>query len=338
MVTIKDLASITGLSIGTISNYINGKPIKEANREKIRAAIEETGYTPNYFGRSLKTKKTKTIGVVTYNISSHFVSEVYNILERRLAENGYDVYFCNSHGSLELEKEKLQFLVNHGADAIVLFPKSYENSSIEITKKMNIPTVLVDNIIKDEKCSHIVFDDENAAYIATQHLIRNGHKKIACLTGYNDYFTTTARINGYTRALKDNGIEEQIILQNLVDRSQHTNATIEVLQEHPDVTAFLITSSTLLIGFLTGLKTLQLSVPNDISYITFDDADYYDLLTVTPTYIFQDKEHLGNSIYDILSKIINDTDSIITQTISTHLVFGNSVKNLLANKNDPIFF
>ncbi|MBR4073053.1 MAG: LacI family DNA-binding transcriptional regulator, partial [Clostridia bacterium] len=304
----------------------------------IQIAIEETGFTPNYFGRSLKAKETKTIGVITYNISSRFVSAVHNVLEKRLAKDGYDVYFCNTHGDLDLEKEKLQFLLRHGADAIVLFPKSYEHSSIELPKTAGIPTVLVDNTIKNESCSSVVFDDKNSAYTATQHLIRNGHKKIACLAGYDDYCTTISRIKGYKKALADNGITESIVCSNLVTTAEHTEATLKILQEHPDVTAFIITSSALLVGFLSGLKTMQLSVPDDISYITFGEEEYYELLTVTPTYVYQDKEQLGNNIFDVISELLTNKEAIVNKTVPTRLILGGTVKNLSAEKKDLISF
>lgn len=338
MATIKDVARVTGLSIGTVSNYINGKNVKKANEVKIREAINQLSYKPNSFGKFLRTKETRTIGVITYNTATRFVSEVYNSLERNLSDSGYDVFFCNSHGSLETEQAKLDFLVNRGVDAIVLFPKSYEKSDLSAAKAASIPAVVVDNIIRDQACSSIVFDDEQASYAATCHLIRNGHRKIGCLAGYDDYFTTIKRLDGYRRALEDFHIDTKFVRSNIKSPKECLSACIKMLRSQPDITAFIVTSSSLLIGFLMGLKALTLSVPEDISYITFDDAEYYELLTATPTYVFQDKVMLSESIFEILLKLLANPEELHHRELTTHLVFGNSVRNISGCRKDITLF
>lgn len=328
MSNIKDVAQYTNLSIGTISNYLNGKPVRADNEQKIREAIDRLGYKPNSFGKFLRKKETQTVGVITFNIATPFVSEVFTIFEQRLSEIGYDVFFCNSHGDVELEKQKIDFLLSRGVDAIVMFPRSNTQSDVSEAQAFNIPIITLDNVINDATCSSITFDDEIAAYDATRHLIANGHTHIGCLAGHSDYHTTIKRIEGYGRALRESGIAEQHIAQDIHTVDDCMHHTIDLLHRHPDITAFLVTSSSPLIGFLNAIQSLSLRVPEDISYITFDNTDYFSILSARPTYVYQDKKKLAQTISEVLQVLLADPTKCLHQEIKTHLVLGETVKNI----------
>lgn len=331
MTTIKDVAKYANVSIGTISNYLNGKPVRAKNSEKIKEAIEVLNYKTNSFGKFLRTRETKTIGVITFNIATSFVSEVFTIFERQLYEKGYDVYFCNSHGDVETEKQKIDFMISRGIDALVIFPCSNTLSDPSAATELNLPVLTIDNTIKGNSCSAITFDDTAAAYNATKHMIVNGHKKIACLSGPNDYHTTIKRIEGYQKALQDYSINDFHIIKDINSPEQCKLNCIDYMCHHPDISAFLVTSSSILISFLDAMQSLSIKVPDDISYITFDDKDYFNLLATKPTYVYQDKRLLAHQISEVISALLANPQQCIRKEIKTHLILGDSVKNRSQN-------
>ena len=330
MTTIKDLSKYTGLSVGTISNYLNKRKIKEENLRIIEEAIAELDYQPNSVGKYLREGKTKTIGVVTNTISTNFISKTYSILEDELLSNGYDVIFCNSHGDINLEANKLSFLSGRAVDFIILFPVSCTRTDIS---KVKTPIITVDNFLENQNCPAIIFDDFDISYEATRKLINAGHKKIACITGYEDHHTTKMRKRGFIEALNDYSIsvDPDLICDASFNNEKSENIVYRLLKYKNPPTAFLVTSNEMLIGLLLAVKKAGLKIPEDISYITFDDADYYSLLDKKPSYVMQPKEELGkelfSTIYDILSG--NDIDSInFVKYIKTKLVQGETVKHI----------
>jgi LacI family transcriptional regulator len=327
MTTIKDLSRHTGLSVGTISNYLNGKKIKPASQTLIAKAIQELDYQPNSVGKYLRMGKTKTVGIITNTISTNFISQTYSILENELLNNGYDVIFCNSHGDLSLEASKLDLLAGRAVDCIVLFPVSCLYTDIH---KIKTPVITVDNFLENQKCPAIVFDDYDAAYNATMKFVRSGHKRIACITGYEDHHTTLMRKNGYMDALRSSfgQFDPGIIMNADFNNEKAREVVLSIMKKKDPPTAFLIASNEMLIGFLLAIQSLNLQIPDDVSYITFDDADYYSLLSKKPTYVYQPKEVLGHalfeSIYDILTGREIPTDQYV-KYVKTELICGESV-------------
>lgn len=330
MTTIKDIARITGLSVGTISNYNSKRNINQSNKELIEKAISDLNYTPNSVGRYLRVGKTKTVGIITNTISTSFISQAYSTLETALLDNGYDVIFCNSQGDLNVEQNKLDFLSGRSVDCIVLFPISCLYTNIS---SINTPIIVADNFLETTSCPSIIFDDEISSYNATEFLIKNGHVRIACITGYDDHHTTIMRKKGYLEALKHYKIkyDPSIVINANFNNSQSEEATTKLLQSNFPPTAFLITSNEMLLGFLLSTKNSNVKIPDDISYITFDNADYYSILDSRPTYVYQSKELLGKMLFDTIIELLKNKEikkKNMIKYVKTELIIGDSVKKI----------
>ncbi len=338
MTTMKDVANITGLSVGTISNYINGKSVKNLNQDIIKNTIEELGYKPNFAGKSLRTGKTKTIGILANTLSSHFISESCFVIEKELYNHGYNVIFCTSNNDLETEREKLFYLASSNVAIIILIPVSHSETDISCVG--NIPTLVIDSNVEHQNCNAILFDDKESAYNATKYFYNNGHRKIAFLAGTKGHFTSSNRLEGYKKALNDFGIpyNEEYVTYADYDELKAEISTINLFSNENPPTAVLIASNEMLIGFLLGLKAKKKRVPDDVSYITFDDTDYYSLLNIAPTYVKQPKYDFGMRVYETLVEILNPNSKEKEPKIKgkepkikyvkTSLIIGESVRNL----------
>ncbi len=209
MPTIKDVSKQTGLSLATISKYLNGGNVRQENRRAIEQAIESLGYRVNRNARSLKTNRTLTIGVVMPTLSVPFFGSVLSALDSCLREAGYTTFVCSYDFDPALEIEKLRILANNNVDGIVLVAQNVtveQLNAIRSAPGRDIPMVLVDRTIPGFVCDSVVIDNLNATYGAAEQFITAGHRRIGIIVGPLDISTAYERMIGYKRALADYGL------------------------------------------------------------------------------------------------------------------------------------
>ena len=331
MSTIKDLCEITGLSLGTVSNYLNGKKIRPQNAAKIEQAIQETSYIPSNLGRSLRSGKSKTIGIIASDISAPYVSAAIAVLEQNLSERGYRIFFCNSHDNVLIEKENLDFMIQQSVSAIVIFPIHYQKQYLDNVFKSNIPLVMCDSESANPsyECNCVNYDNRKLAYDATELMIQEGHHKIACILGRADHFSSATRVAGYYDALMTHNLDcsEENIYYCDFDNQKSFHATVAMLEKN-DITACLIASNNMLLGFLEAMEKVGKPLKRNISYVTFSHENYYDILPVKPTYILHDFISFGQNTLEIIEDVVFNEPSSVPKklTAASSLILGDSHK------------
>lgn len=337
MSTIRDLCEITGLSLGTVSNYLNGKKIKSENAEKIKQAIEKTSYIPSNLGRYLKSGRAKNVGIVASDISAPYVSASVAVLEQGLSEKGYRIFFCNSHNNVSIERENLDFMIQQSVSAIILFPTNYYSQNLDNVFHSNMPIVMCDSMSSNPlfDCSSVNYDNRKLSFEATELFIEEGHRKIACIAGCSDHYSSVTRVAGYREALEKYGLDysEENIYYCDFDNQKSFAATVSLLQNSPDVTACLITSNNMLLGFLKALETVGKDLHRNLSYITFSYEGYYDLLPIKPTYIRHDFQSFGKCTLELIKDVIVANEvplHPIHEIADSSVVLGDSHKITLS--------
>ena len=202
MSTIKDVARRTGLSLSTISKYLNGGNVREENRLAIDAAVAELGYSVNVFARSLKANRSMTVGVLLPTISSPFFGRVVASLELILRRSGYECFVCSYDFDREQELGKLAFLARYHVDGIVYVPEHATAEELRV-RVGTIPVVLIDRSLENAQYDTVVVDNLNAVYMAVEHLIGRGHRRIGLIAGPQTISTARERTVGYRRVLAD---------------------------------------------------------------------------------------------------------------------------------------
>ena len=203
--TIRDIRDRTGLSLATISKYLNGGNVLPRNRELIEEAIDALHYEVNELARGLVTNRTKTIGVLVYDIQCLFVGNMLHYLGQELHKNGYGMLICDSCNNEEMEKENLQFLLSRKVDGILVFAVSLTGGFLGPAKKAGVPVVLLDRAFRGEEVDCVEVDNHTAVFRAAQMLIENGHRRIALVASDVEY-TGMERKKGYEDALRTYGI------------------------------------------------------------------------------------------------------------------------------------
>lgn len=329
--TMKDIARQTGLGLATISRYLNGGKVKEQNRKAIETAISELDFTVNEFARSLKTSKSKTIGVIIPELNSTFVATIITIIEDILRKSGYGVIICDCNTNEELEKEAVHFLVRKNVDGIINMPVGKDGSHLTPAFEKDIPVVLFDRTIRslEKSVDSIVVDNVQAAETATRCLIDNGHRKIGIIVGPGDVYTSHQRLIGYKQAFEKSGLEYDSSFISFGEYTVHGGheSINKLLAAHSDMTAVFVTNYEMTLGAIIAINEAGIKLPNELSVIGFDNLELSKVVKPRLTIITQPLEEIGEQaaakMLDRLSGNREPAQGVIT--LPTRLEPGESV-------------
>ena len=206
-ITLKEIATKLGISITTVSKALKGYPdVSEKTRNAVLELAKSLHFTPNSFAVNLRTKESRTIGLVIPEVVHHFFSNVINGIIDEAEKNNYLVIIVQSGESLALEIKQIELLLNKRVDGIIISLSNESNDDEHIKQiiEREIPLVMFDKISKLIKCSKVIINDQKAAFEATQHLIDAGCKKIVHIRGPVNPQNAIDRFLGYKKALEKN--------------------------------------------------------------------------------------------------------------------------------------
>jgi len=335
LTTIKDVAKDTGLSVATISKYMNGGNVLEENRIVIVEAIEKLNYKVNHAARALKTNRTKTIGVLLTSVNAPFFSNICETMEALLKEEGFSVIFCSYYENPQEELNKIGFLLDQGVDGIVLVPQYInDNDMLQFEKITNriTPLVLLDRAIPDYDCDRILADNSIATYTAIEQFVINGHRRIGFIMGPPEISTAHERKIGYERVLVDYSIAHDNELIRVGDYSIGSGykAMNDLLDLDTPPTAVMGTNYEMTMGAITAVFERKMKIPQDISFIGYDEIQLTKILNPPIATVLQPMEELARSTVEILLKRISgDYSSYPTvQRLKTTFVMKESISKI----------
>ena len=296
MATIKDVARLAGVSVSTISKYLNGGNVLEENAEAIRNAIAELDYRVNPFARSLKTQRSRSIGVLLPEISASFFGSVVASLDKTFREHGYHTLiscYSSSHG---LERDNLSYLISHGIDGLIYAPEDLSSEEYyELTANCNIPMVQIDRVIQGVDSDTVLVNNADAVYMSVTRLIRKGHRRIAIITGLKSVYSAKERLVGYLRALSDNGIlyDDSLVISGRYEFATGYQA-YDTLKQLPDPpTAIVATNYDFTIGLVTAARERGCSIPEDLDVFGFDCVEICSMMRPPLPVVQQPEEEIG---------------------------------------------
>ncbi|MCF8266340.1 MAG: LacI family transcriptional regulator, partial [Melioribacteraceae bacterium] len=288
-VTLKNIAEKTGCSVSTISRVLNKKGkqfrISKETQELILRTAEELDYKPNELARGLRLKKSNTIGLLVPDISNPFFAHVTHIIQQYAYSEGYTLIVCNTNEDISLEIDHIDLLRRKGVDGFIILPVGTESAHIKELANRNFPFVLMDRIFENLDSNAVVVDNQKGSYQAVKHLIDNGHTRIAIIQGLKKTSTNSARLKGYSEALREANIEldDRLIVGNDFRRENGYIETKLLLKRKDPPTAIFSTGDLITLGILEAMSEESKSIPKDISLVSFDDIDYAPFLVAPLT-------------------------------------------------------
>ncbi len=332
--TMKDIARQTGLGLATISSYFNGGNVREKNRIKIEAAIEELHYEVNEVARGLKTNATRTIGVVIPELNNTFCAEIITGMEDVLRSHGYATIVCDCRTDRKLEQEAVEFLIRRRVDGIINMPVDEEGKHLRKFQKTGKPIVLIDRRIQGISCDSVLVDNRKAAEDAVQCFIKNGHRNIGIIGGPEGIFTAQERLAGYSKALKEAGIP---IRGSLIFHGDYTiqggvRGLEELVRSNPDMTAVFVTNYEMTMGAMIGVNELGIKIPEQLSMIGFDNLQFARACNPKLTIVSQPTDGIAREVARIMLEHLEngkqENEECFSEKLQTEIVEGKSVSFL----------
>lgn len=296
--TLKDIANELGISISTVSRSLNGKNVvNEETKRKVLEISKKYSYTPNEVARSLQKSTTETIAVVLPDISEIFFGTIVRSLEAVVSKQGYMLILADSNESVKKESKYMDMLYKRRVDALVVATVDCSGESVKRFMDSDVPVVFIDNIPSIGNIDSIIVDNRKAIAMGIEHLVLNGHEKIASIIGSVEETTGIERLKGYEQSMKENGldIDDRLIVYGDYKRDSGYEAMKRLL-DNRDVAPFsavFVTSEKMTYGAMSAIDDYGLKVPEDISVVGFDIHSVSGFREVAITSILQPEELIG---------------------------------------------
>ena len=330
--TIKDISRISGLSVATVSKFINGGNVREKNRIVLEQAIREQNYRINESARALKTNRSRTIGLVVAKFGDVFASELASAIVKELRKHQYSLLMCESHNSLEGEEEAFDFLASKQVDGIMTTLIGSDSQHYqEIFEKYSIPVVLFDSKLDVDFCDTVILDNVEAAYQATKHLIDAGHRDIAIIRGPEGFFTADQRFEGYRKAMQEYGIPIQDSYVLTVDYAQTDmyGCIKDLFTRKNRPTAVFSVNHFTTMSTIMALNELDISIPEEVSVFGFDNYYLSNLIKPRLWLMEQPLAKIAEEGTRMMMERINrqaENAPFRTVAVSANMVEGDSIK------------
>lgn len=332
-VTIKEVAKMAGVSPSTVSRVISDSPrISEETKKTVRLAMESLGYHPNAIARSLVSKATKTIGIVMPQSTESaflnpFFPQALSGVSAAAHEHGYCILLSTGNDENE-QLESIESIVMGGrVDGVIIMYSAVENIVLDTLKKMNTPAVVIGKPINAKETLFVDNDNVEASFKVTEKLIKNGHKKIALMSGPFKFVFSLDRLDGYMNALNKYNIpfkKEYILeLPEFAKESGYLSAkSLLELEERP--TALVVTDDVMAFGAMDAIKEKGLRIPQDIEIMSFNNVPSAELTQPSLTSVDIDAFSLGYEASKLIIERIKGEDSKDKVIIPTKIMYRES--------------
>lgn len=305
MATMNEIARLARVSVGTVSNVLNGSTtVREPLRRRVLETVERLGYRPSQLARGLRRDKTDIIGMIIPDVSNPFFPAVVRGTEDTIFAAGYHLVLCNTDNDHSKELTYFETLRTYLPTGLIIIPStsSMLTQQTQAYRKSGGVVVCVDRLARDWDGDSVVVANEEGAYQATRLLVENRHSRIAAIVGPLYLTSSRDRLAGYKRALIEAGLPSSPSLIQASAFSQQGGYTkaLALLRMLPRPTAFFAGDDVIAIGILLAIRESGLRCPEDISLIGFDDLDFTEATNPALSTVHQPGYQLGASAARLL--------------------------------------
>lgn len=281
MATIKQIAKLARVSIGTVSNVLNELPsVREPARKRVLSVIDSLGYQPSLLGRALRKDKTNMIVMIVPDITNPFFPSVVRGAEDVAFQNGYRLVLCNSDNDSGKESAYLRELRTYRPSGLIIVPADRSKGEEDVLAYLDAGSAVVymDRIPPHWRGDSVTSAHETGAYEATRHLIRLRHKRIATITGPIPGTSAVQRLSGFLRAMKEANlpVPPEYIQETTFDRAGGREKAAFLLDLKMRPTAIFAANDLIAMGAIKATREAGLSCPEDISIFGFDNLEIDD--------------------------------------------------------------
>ncbi|MDA3956347.1 LacI family DNA-binding transcriptional regulator [Oceanispirochaeta sp.] len=302
-VTVKDVAEKAGVSTATVSRVLNGDlKVRPDTAEKVQKAVSLLGYRMNQVARSLKTRRTHTIGIIAPEFRNDFFMSIVTGIEDTLKQIDFSVILCSSRENLKEEENRLRLLKEKNVDGVIIIPGSNRGEHFQIMEET--PIVLVDRLVEGFESDAVLSDNFQGSYEAVKYSLKRGARRIGFIGGDRTLTSAKERFDGYLKALEDfqREAESEIILfgDYHEDSGYHLMKTLMELESPPD--HVFISNYFMHLG---AARYLLQSEHKGLHILSFDDLPLASFFPYTSIIVAQPMEEIGRQAAELLIQRIN---------------------------------
>jgi LacI family transcriptional regulator len=293
MPTLVHVARLAGVGLGTASRALSGQGyVSDETAARIRTAVEQLGYQRNELARSLKLRRSGTIGLVMPDIGGPFMSICVRAIQRVLRQAGYTSVIGFTDGIEKVEAEEISYLLNHQIDGLIIVPAASRAAHLLSPQLAHTPIVAFDQPIEKAGYDSILVKNRQYAYEAVRHLIGHGHKRIASLGVHRHLYSMQQRMKGYSAAMKEAGFSP--MLEMVDPENNGIKAQLErwLGMKHPPTAIFSLNELTT-IETVAALTDRGIHMPADLAFIGFDDIQLGASFAPPLTVVVQPAAEIG---------------------------------------------
>ena len=302
-VTIKDVAVLSGVSTATVSRVINNDSrIKQSTRDKVQLAVTQSGYRVNTIARSLKTNRSKTIGLISPEIANDFFMNIARGIEGALEKSGYSLIICNTNESVKEEARRADLLVEKSVDGVIVIPTSNTGVHFNVLRNAGIPVVFADRLTTDFDADAVVVDNKNGVYLAVSYLLAREQNRIAFIGGSPELSNARERYEGYLQALEEYKLEKDDGLVLVGDF--HVDSGFKLMKQimeldNPPEQVF-IANDFMHMGAIKYLIANGYKPDNSPRIGSFDDLELSSILGYASVTVAQPVKEIGSKAAELM--------------------------------------
>lgn len=295
-VTLKEVAQLAGVSVGMAGRVMGSYgSYSDATKRKVLAAAQQLSYRPHGLARSLRSGRSKALGLAVTNLASyHWITFVRGV-EAAAAQQGYQVILAHTADDAAREREHIRALRERHVDGLIITPTAENEERIRELVAAGFPIVLVESAMRDVIAPRINIADRRAAHEATSYLLGLGHTRIGFVAGDQRISSGTERLGGYRAALRERGVavHDELVAYGDYRTDRAYAATDQLMTLAVPPTALIVSSETMLGASLQCLKERQLRIPDDVSLVGFDDPPWASFFAPSLTTLRTPRERMG---------------------------------------------
>lgn len=308
-VTILDIAKELNIAFSTVARALNNNPaISEATTKAVKETAERMGYQRNSLASSLRSGKTKTIGVLVPRLDVTFFSSVVQGIEAVMNDNNYTILLYQSQESAKQENRGIEAFLRSRVDGVIasISLETEDSDAFEQIKKRNIPLVFFDRVLPGLNVPSVTIDDYRGGFIATEHLIKSGYRKIVHINQYKNINIFNERLRGYTDALKQYSIEidERLIIKGDFSLEFGRQCVKDLVENNIDFDAIFTLEDFTAMGVMQQLKTYGKRIPEDVGLVGFANEAFTSFVTPTLSTVDQRAAVMGKEVATLLLRLL----------------------------------
>jgi LacI family transcriptional regulator len=313
-ITIKDIAEAGGFSVTAVSRALSNKDgVSEETRQKIREIADRLGYLPNSAARSLRTKSTKTLGVIIQDITKPYFGKMVKGIDDTAVAHGYNILMCNTNLNPVQEVRAVEILLERSVDGVVFHPTQLTEEGIALLQKSGIPFVTIGRRFLGIKTNYVVTNNREGIKTILNYLVSKGSRNILFFNSPTFTSTSHDRMEGYKEALRDNGLEYREHLVKIIQPNFQSGylAMGQALSQGLTFDSVLCGRDMIAVGVLEALLEHGFKIPQDVRLTGYDDLDFTAHLKVPLTTIRQPIYEIGMKAVEILIERIESKSNDI---------------------------